>query len=75
VKWYEFCVRGGSRDVLKETFADLSVCSRPEGMVLEGLLPDQAAMFGTLETINDLGLELVWFKELDEKPGTAPPSR
>jgi len=63
---YEFCVRGVSPDRLVETFGDLTVVPGPEGTVVAGPLRDEAALYGVLATITDLGLELVWFDQIDE---------
>ena len=65
LKSYEFCVRGRSEEVLLDIFEELSISSGPDGVLLTGRLPDQAALYGILSTIDDLGLELVWFKELE----------
>lgn len=57
--WYEIRIRGLLGATLLGAFPGLH--ARPHGTetVLTGALPDQAALYGVLDQIEALGLELV----------------
>ena len=51
-------------------FAGLRLASDgPEGTILSGSLPDQAALYGVLAKIRDLGLPLIEVRRLDPEAG------
>jgi hypothetical protein len=56
---YEITVRGRLGDTLTAAFDDLTAKFTPAQTVLSGELADQAALYGVLERIESLGLELV----------------
>jgi hypothetical protein len=56
---YEIRVRGRVRESLLAQFDGFSAEVEPAETILRGPLPDQAALHGLLEQIQDLGLELV----------------
>jgi hypothetical protein len=56
---YEITVRGRLGDPLVAAFDGLTARSTPALTVLSGELPDQAALYGVLERIASLGLELL----------------
>jgi hypothetical protein len=56
---YQITVRGGLSDALIAAFDGLSTTPSAAGTVLCGEIPDQAALFGVLERIESLGLELL----------------
>jgi hypothetical protein len=56
---YQITVRGRLSDRLAGAFDGLSARPSPAGTVLSGELPDQAALFGVLDRIESLGLELL----------------
>jgi hypothetical protein len=56
---YEITIRGRLGDTLLGAFAGLTATSTPARTVLSGELPDQAALYGVLERIESLGLELL----------------
>jgi hypothetical protein len=63
---YEIRVRGHLRQAWSEWFAGLEIERRSDGTTaLTGPLPDQAALFGVLIKLRDLGLTLVSIVELD----------
>ena len=68
MKRYEVCVRGATRESVVDAFEDLEVSSGPDGLVMVGQLADQAALFGILTRIRELGLELIW-TEVSEMSG------
>jgi hypothetical protein len=56
---YEISVRGVLGDTLLSAFPALSGSPRDGNTVLQGHLPDQAALHGVLAQIESLGLELI----------------
>ena len=57
--FYEIRVRGVLGDTLLAAFPRLDPRRQDGDTVLVGALPDQAALYGTLERIEALGLELL----------------
>jgi hypothetical protein len=58
--YYEIRVKGYLGDHWSEWFEAMSVTDVENGeTVLSGLLPDQAALFGVLIKVRDLGLPLL----------------
>jgi hypothetical protein len=57
--FYEIHVRGVLSPTLLAAFPRLVPHSQDGDTVLAGALPDQAALYGTLERIEALGLELL----------------
>jgi hypothetical protein len=53
------CVRGATQESVVNAFEDLEVSNGPDGLVMVGQLADQAALFGILTRIRELGLELI----------------
>jgi hypothetical protein len=56
---YEISVRGRLGETLTTAFDGLTAKTTPAQTVLSGELADQAALYGVLERIESLGLELV----------------
>ena len=56
---YQITVAGRLSDTLVAAFDGLSASPSAAGTVLCGDIPDQAALFGVLERIESLGLELL----------------
>jgi hypothetical protein len=56
---YEITVRGRLSEVLVTAFGGLSASPSPAGTVLAGEIADQAALYGVLDRIESLGLELL----------------
>lgn len=56
---YEITVRGRLSASLIGAFDGLSASPTAGGTVIRGDIPDQAALFGVLERIEALGLELL----------------
>ena len=56
---YQITVRGRLSDALLTAFDGLTATPSAAGTVLCGEIPDQAALFGVLERIESLGLELL----------------
>jgi len=56
---YEITVRGRLSATLIGAFDGLSASPTAGGTVFRGAIPDQAALFGVLERIDALGLELL----------------
>jgi len=56
---YEIRIRGRLSEALQAEFEELEVTTEPVETVLHGRLRDQAELFGLLDRIQSLGLELV----------------
>ena len=56
---YEIRVRGHLGLTMRTAFPDLRARLDGDDTVLSGALPDQAAVYGVLAVIEDLGLELI----------------
>jgi len=56
---YQVRVRGRLSETILVAFPDLRVLMLGPETVLAGELPDQAALFGVLNRIEELGLELL----------------
>jgi len=56
---YQITVRGRLSDALVRAFEGLSATPSAAGTVLCGEIADQAALYGVLERIESLGLELL----------------
>lgn len=56
---YQFRVRGRLSKTLLAGFPELRAQVRGSETLLDGQLPDQAALFGVLDRIEALGLELL----------------
>jgi hypothetical protein len=56
---YQITVRGRLSDALASAFDGMSATPSAAGTVLCGVIADQAALYGVLERIESLGLELL----------------
>jgi hypothetical protein len=65
---YEIRIKGRLSDSLLAAFEGLSATVRPVETVLHGPVPDQSSLYGLLDRIQSLGLELVEIRRL---PGPA----
>jgi hypothetical protein len=61
---YRIRVRGRLGETMRSAFPDLQAQARGGDTVLTGLLPDRAALYGTLAQIEALGLELLELRRL-----------
>jgi hypothetical protein len=64
---YRITVRGRLTQHLGSAFERLTLEPGPEQTVLVGEIRDQAHLYGVLDRVRDLGLELV---SVEEDPGT-----
>ena len=62
---YEFVVNGECGSAVRAVFDDLVVTVQDGCTTLRGDLADQAAVYGVLLRVQDLGLELVALRRLD----------
>ncbi|HEX6608146.1 MAG TPA: hypothetical protein VF276_14670 [Chloroflexia bacterium] len=70
---YEIRVRGHLSPQLAAWFDDLTVTNQPQGeAVLAGVLSDQAALYGVLFKLNNLGLTLLAVTPLAVPPAGVP---
>jgi hypothetical protein len=71
---YEIRIKGRLSDSLLAVFEGLTASVEPVETVLHGPVQDQAALYGLLDRIQALGLELVEVRRLpggpDEPPGS-----
>jgi hypothetical protein len=61
---YEIRIKGRISDALQDAFEGLNVCVKPVETVVWGTDLDQGALYGVLERIQSLGLELVEVRRL-----------
>jgi hypothetical protein len=62
---YEITVRGQLSETLLAAFDGLAAMPEAAGTVLRGEIADQAALYGVLDRIESLGLELVDVRRAD----------
>jgi hypothetical protein len=62
---YEIRVRGHLGEMLIGAFPGLQVHAESGVTVLKGYVPDQAALYGVLAELEDLGLELLEVRAID----------
>jgi hypothetical protein len=65
---YEIRVRGPLGPIMLQAFPMLAVSRSAEDTLLIGCLPDQSALYGVIQQLEALGLELL---EIRRVPGTA----
>ena len=65
---YEIRVRGRLTDSLVAAFEGMHASVEPVETVLHGPVEDQAALYGLLDRIQALGLELVEIRRLPDPP-------
>lgn len=64
-KLYEIRIQGHLHGDWRDWFGEMSLACLPDGtLALTGLVADQAALFGLLARIRDLGLTLVAVNQL-----------
>jgi hypothetical protein len=66
---YEIRVRGRLSDSLMAAFEGMEASVEPVETVIHGPVLDQAALYGLLDRIQALGLELVEVRRLPGPPG------
>jgi len=71
-KHYEITVGGQLSDRLEEAFDGLTATPSSAGTVLSGEIADQAALYGVLERIESLGLELLEIRGTGVCPSPVP---
>jgi hypothetical protein len=65
---YEIRIKGRLSDSLLAVFEGLNASVEPVETVLHGPVQDQAALYGLLDRIQSLGLELVEIRRLPDAP-------
>jgi hypothetical protein len=65
---YEIRIRGQLTRSLLAAFEEMEATLEPGETVLHGPVQDQAALYGLLDRIQSLGLELVEVRRLPETP-------
>jgi hypothetical protein len=66
---YEIRVKGRLTDSLMAAFEGMQASVEPVETVIHGPVQDQAALYGLLDRIQALGLELVEVRRLPDPPG------
>jgi monoterpene epsilon-lactone hydrolase len=56
---YEICVRGPIGPTMLEAFPELTAHRCGGDTLLRGSLPDQSALYGVIQQLDALGLELI----------------
>lgn len=71
--WYEIRIKGHLDARWADRFETLSITHESDGTtILAGLVIDQAALFGLLRKVRDLGLPLLSVMHIDPKPANEP---
>ena len=65
---YEIRIKGRLSDSLMAAFEGMRASVEPVETVLHGPVQDQAALYGLLDRVQALGLELVEVRRLPEAP-------
>ena len=65
---YEIRIKGRLNDSLLSAFEGLEATVEPVETVLHGPVADQAALYGLLDRIQALGLELIEVRRLPDAP-------
>jgi hypothetical protein len=68
---YEIRIKGRLSDSLVAAFEGLTATVEPVETVLHGPVEDQSSLYGLLDRIQSLGLELVEIRRLPAEPGEA----
>ena len=64
---YEIVVKGKLDSRWSRWFADLQIIPQPDGnTLLTGLIPDQAALYGVISRMRDLGIVLISVQRMIE---------
>ena len=71
---YEIRIKGKLSATLQSTFDGMSAEFEPVETILSGVLEDQAALYGVLEHVQSLGLELVEVRRV-ASPDLTDPNR
>ena len=61
---YEIRIKGRLSDSLSQSFEDFTASVKPAETVMRGELRDQAELYGLLDQIQSLGLELIEVRKL-----------
>ena len=69
---YEIRVKGELNAALQSAFEGMSVEIEPVETVLAGTIEDQAALYGVLQRVQSLGLELVEVRRVTTATMLAP---
>lgn len=64
---YEFIVRGAAGPATRAAFAEFAFEIGTDRTVLRGAVRDQAALFGVLDRMRDVGLELLEVRHTEEQ--------
>ncbi|PWI19941.1 hypothetical protein DI272_41585 [Streptomyces sp. Act143] len=70
---FEIRIKGRVGEALRTAFAELTVTVNPPETILHGAGLDQAALYGILDRIQALGLELVEVRRLPRGGGAGDP--
>ena len=66
--WYRICVKGWLDPKWSLWFQGFTLIRHGENTMLVGKVPDQAALFGRLACIRDLGLTLISLQRFEHEP-------
>lgn len=72
---YVIRVRGWLSDDLLSAFPRLVACEQPVTTVLQGHLPDQAALTAVLDRLDELGIDIIDMTKLPEAGKAEVPQR
>jgi hypothetical protein len=74
-KSYEIRIKGKLGDPVMATLGDFDSTLKPAETVLRGAVADQAALYGLLDRIQSLGLELIEVRQVGEPSSRPVPRR
>jgi hypothetical protein len=61
---YEICIKGSAGSIVADAFGEMTVVPENGTTVISGTISDQESLHSVLARIRNLGLELLWTREV-----------
>jgi len=74
-RYYRITVRGRLTERMAPVFHGFRLEPHPEGTVLSGVCVDSSALFGVLDRVRDLGLDLLAVESAPVATGAVEPTK